>query len=331
MKEILNYLFTGQKLSKEEARQTLYDLAIGKYTEIEMASFLTVYNMRPVSTEELLGFREAMIELALKVETPFEKIIDVCGTGGDEKRTFNISTLTAFVVAASGAKVVKHGNYAVSSSSGSSNIMEYFGYKFSNSSDKLLKELDKTGICYLHAPLFHPAMKNVAPVRKALKVKTFFNILGPMINPAIPNAQLIGVFDQNTQEIYANVYSNLDINFAIVHSLDGYDEISLTDRFRYITKDEDKVVDPTEMNLPKIKSDELYAGNTQEDAAKTFIKILQGEGTEGQNNVIIANSAFALKCYFPEKSVEECIIIAKDSLLGKKAYDVFKKLIELQN
>lgn len=331
MKEILNYLFTGQKLSREEARQTLYDLATGKYSDIEMASFLTVYNMRPISTEELLGFRDAMIELALKIDLPFEKVIDVCGTGGDEKRTFNISTLTAFVVAASGAKVAKHGNYAVSSSSGSSNIMEFYGYKFSNTPDKILRELDEVGISYLHAPMFHPAMKNIAPVRKALKVKTFFNILGPMINPAIPKAQLIGVFDQKVQELYANVYSNLDVNYTIIHSLDGYDEISLTSKFRYITRSDDKIIDPEEINLKKVKPDELYAGSTPEEAAKTFMKILIGEGTDGQNNVVISNAAFALKCYFPEKSLEECFIDAKESLLSKKAYNLFKKLMELQN
>jgi len=331
MKEILNYLFTGQKLSKEEARKVLYDLASGKYSEIEMASFLTVYNMRPVSTEELLGFREAMIELAIKFDVPVDKVIDVCGTGGDEKQTFNISTLTAFVLAASGAKVVKHGNYAVSSLSGSSNIMEYYGYKFSNSVDKLLRELEKTGICYLHAPMFHPAMKNIAPVRKALKVKTFFNILGPMINPALPKSQLIGVFDAKTQELYANVYANLDVDYVIIHSLDGYDEISLTNKFRYITRSEEKIVDPEEIKLKKINPKELQAGKTLDDAAKIFLKIIKGEGTEAQSNVVIANAAFALKCYFPEKSFDECISIARETLLAGKAYIVFKKLMELQN
>ncbi len=330
MKDTLNYLFEGKSLTREKARETLKKLAGGTFSESEMASFLTVFNMRKIKPEELAGFRDAMLDLAIQVDLDDYHLIDVCGTGGDEKNTFNISTLSAFVVAGAGAKVVKHGNYAVSSPCGSSNILEHFGYQFSNDRPKLRHEIEKTGICYLHAPLFHPAMKNIAPVRKALKVNTFFNILGPMVNPARPKNQLIGVYNGEIQELYAEVYKQIGVNHIIVYSLDGYDEISLTGDFRYISLHNQEVLSPNSLGLLKINHSELYGGNNVQEAAGIFEDILSGKGTEAQQNVVIANSAMALKCYYPGQSLDGCILMARESLIGKKAYHTLKQLIEIQ-
>lgn len=330
MKETLNYLFEGNALTRESAKKTLYDLASGKFSEIEMSAFLTVFNMRKVKPQELAGFRDAMLDLAVQLKFDGYDLIDVCGTGGDEKNTFNISTLSAFVVAGTGAHVVKHGNYAVSSACGSSNIFEYFGYKFSNDNHKLLTEIEKTGICYMHAPMFHPAMKNIAPVRKALKIKTFFNILGPMINPAKPNYQLVGVYNEEVQHLYAEVYQQLGINHIIVYSIDGYDEISLTGDFRYISHDIHEILDPSSLGFLKVKKDDIFGGNSVAEAAAIFYRILNGEGTEAQKSVVIANSAMAIKCLYPEKKIDECVSMVKESLEGKKAIKKFKDLIEIQ-
>ena len=329
MKDILNYLFEGKALTREQARESLANFASGTYSESEMSSFLTVFNMRKIKPEELAGFRDAMLDLAVQIDLVDYNLIDVCGTGGDEKNTFNISTLSAFVVAGAGAKVVKHGNYAVSSPCGSSNIFEHFGYQFSNDPSKLQQEIEKTNICYLHAPLFHPAMKNIAPVRKALKVKTFFNILGPMVNPARPKNQLIGVFSEEVQQLYAEVYKQIGVNHIIVYSLDGYDEISLTGDFRYISLQKQELLTPDSLGLLKIDHIELFGGNTVQEAAGIFEDILSGNGTDAQQNVVVANSAMALKCYYPEKSLEDCIFMASESLKSKKAYQKLKQLIKI--
>lgn len=331
MKETLNYLFEGNTLTRERAREKLGELASGKFSEAEMAAFLTVFNMRKIQPEELAGFRDAMIDLAVKIDLKEFNLIDVCGTGGDEKNTFNISTLSSFVIAGCDAKVVKHGNYAVSSPCGSSNIFEHFGYKFSNDNDKLRNEIEKTGICYMHAPLFHPAMKNVGPVRKALKVKTFFNILGPMVNPSLPQNQFIGVYSEEVQKLYAEVYKQIGVNHIIVYSMDGYDEISLTGDFQYISMHKHEVLTPDSLGLLRTEHMELFGGNSVQEAAKIFEDILSGNGTEAQKNVVVANSAMALKCYYPDKSLEDCISSASESLESKKAYQILKKLIELQN
>ena len=329
MKDILNYLFEGKSLDREQARETLKNLAGGIYSEPEMSSFLTVFNMRKIKPEELAGFRDAILDLAIQVELD-DNLIDVCGTGGDEKNTFNISTLSAFVVAGAGAKVVKHGNYAVSSPCGSSNIFEHFGYQFGNDAAKLQNEIENTNICYLHAPLFHPAMKNIAPVRKAMKVKTFFNILGPMVNPARPKNQLIGVFSEEVQQLYAEVYKQIGVNHIIVYSVDGYDEISLTGDFRYISLHRQEILSPDSLGLLKIDHNELFGGHTVQEAAGIFKNILSGKGTVAQQNVVIANSAMALKCYYHKKSLDECVAMAYESLVSKKAYQTLKQLIEMQ-
>lgn len=330
MKETLNYLFAHNVLSREKAKEILVQIGEGKYSESEIASFLTVYLMRKITPQELAGFRDALLELCISIDLSDYNTIDVCGTGGDEKNTFNISTLTAFILAGAGIKVVKHGNYGVSSACGSSNILEHYGYNFGNDQNKLRREIEVANICYLHAPFFHPAMKSVAPVRKNLKVKTFFNILGPMVNPTRPNNQLIGVFNEEVMKLYNDVYKETDVNYIIVFSLDGYDEISLTGDFRYISNDSDEILSPEALKLKKVADDDLFGGNTVEEAAKIFDDILNGNGTEAQSNVVIINAAMGLKCCFRNKPVEECINDAKDSLFGRKAYNSLKKLINLQ-
>jgi anthranilate phosphoribosyltransferase len=330
MKEILTYLFEKNILSKTEAKDVMLAIGQGKHSDPEIASFLTVYLMRDITPQELAGFREALLDLAVPVDLSEYNTIDVCGTGGDEKSTFNISTLTAFVVAGNGEKVVKHGNYAISSACGSSNILESLGYKFSTSQDKLRKEIEQAGICYLHAPLFHPAMKYVGPVRKSLRLKTFFNLLGPMVNPSRPPNQIVGVYNEKVVDLYHQVFATSGIHHTIIHSLDGYDEISLTGKFRAISDSGDNVLSPENLGLPLIKAEDIHGGNSVEEALSIFSKILEGKGTKAQNYVVQANAAFALKCLHPENSLEDCLSSAKSSIESGNARRVLKSLIDLQ-
>ncbi len=331
MKKILNYLFEHKTLTRQEAEEVLTNIARGSYSESEMAAFITVYLMRSITVEELSGFRDALRNLCLRVNVGDFDTIDVCGTGGDGKDTFNISTLSAFVVAGAGAKVVKHGNYGVSSACGSSNVMEHFGYRFSTDADKLRREIEKSGVCFLHAPLFNPAMKNVAPVRKALKVKTFFNMLGPMINPAFPNRQLIGVYGLDLARLYNYLYQQSDIRYVIVHSLDGYDEVSLTGSFKYILNGVEEIVSPESFGFEPVRAADLQGGTTVAESAGIFLNVLQNKGTDVQNNVVIANSQLALMCYYPGKSRDECRNMAEESLKSGKALAAFNQLIALQS
>jgi anthranilate phosphoribosyltransferase len=326
MKDILFRLVNQEKLSYEEARDTLIGIARGEYNQSQVASFLTVFMLRPVTVEELSGFRDAMLALCIRVDFSDFDSIDLCGTGGDGKNTFNISTLSSFVVAGAGGKVTKHGNYGVSSSSGSSNMMEYFGYHFTNDEALLRQQLDKEGICFLHAPLFHPAMKNVGPIRKDLGLKTFFNMLGPMVNPSSPKKQLTGVFSLETARLYHYIYQKTNIHYGIVYSLDGYDEISLTGDFKIITNSGEILLSPEDLGFDKLIESDLYGGKNVEEAGKIFIDILEGRGTKEQINVVIANSAMALSILYPEKSLDKCIEMAERSLLDKKALSVLKNL-----
>lgn len=326
MKETLQYLFSGKKLSRAEAKASLLEVGKGMHSEAEFAAFLTVFRMRPIESEELAGFRDAMVELSTKVDFSEYKGIDVVGTGGDGKNTFNISTLSCFIIAGAGVNVTKHGNYASSSTSGSSNVLEYLGYQFSNDVEKLKADLDKGGFCFLHAPLFHPAMKHIAPVRKALKVPTFFNILGPMINPASPKYQLIGVNNQQNFEHYKNVYQTLGIEFAIVNSLDGYDEVSLTSDTHIATKNEEMNLSPADFGMTALKAESLFGGNSVEDAAKIFMNVLKGSGTEAQNNVVIANAALALNLVYANKSLIDCVAMATESLQSGSALKKLKAI-----
>ncbi|MEQ9412964.1 MAG: anthranilate phosphoribosyltransferase [Cyclobacteriaceae bacterium] len=326
MKEILNELIGYRSLDKATARQVLMDLASGKYNASQMSAFITVYMMRAITIDELEGFRDAMLELCIGVETDLP-VIDVCGTGGDGKNTFNISTLSSFVVAAAGQPVAKHGNYGVSSVSGSSNVMEHFGYQFTNDLAKLKKELKLANIFFMHAPLFHPAMKNIAPIRKELGVKTFFNMLGPIVNPAKPPRQLVGVFSLEMARQYGYLYQQSKKDYVIVHDLNGYDEISLTGSFKMFTNLGEDQLEPADLGLPQIKASDIAGGDTMEEAAEIFKNILEGRGTEAQNAVVVANAGMALYCGNKDQGIAKAIAKAEEALQSGAALQTFKKLI----
>ncbi len=326
MKKILNYLFEYKTLSREQARDLLLQLSEGKFNESEIASLITVYLMRSISIEELQGFRDALLQLALPVNLNGD-LLDIVGTGGDGKNTFNISTLSCFVVAGTGNKVAKHGNYGASSISGSSNVMEQLGYRFTASEATLNEQLDKANICFLHAPLFHPALKMVAGIRKNLGVRTFFNMLGPMVNPASPKYQLVGVFNLEMARIYNYLLQQGNTAFTILHSLDGYDEISLTGDTKVITNKGEQILSAEKLGKRTVLPSELHGGNTPEEAAAVFLKILKGEGTWSQNAVVIANAAMALHCTGKYENYEACYQLAIESLESGKAYKCLQNLV----
>ena len=325
MKNLLNRLFNHEILSKEEAKNTLINISNGTYNQNQIASFLTVYMMRSIHVDELSGFREALLELCIKVDLSDYNTIDLCGTGGDGKDTFNISTLAAFVTAGAGIKVAKHGNYGVSSISGSSTVMEKIGVQFSNNPHYLKKCVDQAGICILHAPLFHPAMKNVAPIRKELGVKTFFNIVGPMVNPSFPKNQLVGVYSLELARIYAYLYQNTAVNYNIVHSLDGYDEISLTNSTKSISKNSEIIFSAVDLGISKTNQIDIMGGKNINESAQIFITILSGKGTEAQNNVVCANAGMAIST-INNTSLIKGFELAKESLLSGKGLTALEKL-----
>jgi anthranilate phosphoribosyltransferase len=327
MKDTLQYLFDHKTLGKEDAKMILRNLAAGKYNEAEMAAFISVYLMRSITVEELAGFRDALLELCKPVDLSEFNTIDVCGTGGDEKNTFNISTLTSFVVAGAGEKVAKHGNYSVSSACGSSNVLEYFGYTFSNDPRRLKMEIERYNICFLHAPLFNPAMKNVAPVRRNLRIKTFFNMLGPMVNPSGPANQLVGVFSLDVARLYHYLYQESDKQFCIIHSLDGFDEISLTGSFRALTRTTERTFVPADLGMDPVKPSEIYGGSTVKEAASVFLKILEGKGSRAQNDVVVANAALALYCMDEVSGLDSSLERARESLESGNACNAFKQLV----
>lgn len=327
MKEILAHLFEYKSFSRKEAYDILTNIATGKYDTHQIAAFMTIYGMRSIRVEELGGFRDAMYDLCNKVDFNGFDLIDMCGTGGDGKNTFNISTLASFVVAGAGYHVAKHGNVGVSSSCGSSNVMEYLGYTFTADKDVLKKQLETANICFLHAPLFHPAMKTVAPIRKALAVKTFFNMLGPLTNPANPKFQSVGVFSLELARLYAYLYQNTDKQYSIMHAMDGYDEISLTGDFKVINNQGENYYTVDELGFTAVAPQDLAGGESIEEAAKIFKQVIEGEGNDIQNNVVLTNAAFGIKTFHPEKSFADCYYEAEESLLGHKALKSFKTLI----
>ncbi|GHB28451.1 anthranilate phosphoribosyltransferase [Mongoliitalea lutea] len=327
MKEILNQLIEHKTLSKAQAREVLKNIASGNYNNSQIAAFMTVYLMRSITVEELSGFREAMLELCVPVDIPEYDAIDLCGTGGDGKDTFNISTLASFIVAGAGQHVAKHGNTGVSSICGSSNLLASFGYDFTNDMDKIRKSLDEAGICFLHAPLFHPAMKHVAPIRKELGVKTFFNMLGPMVNPSFPKKQLVGVFSLELARLYGYLYQENEGRFSILHALDGYDEISLTGDFKMISNEGEKLFTPEQIGLPKIEASRIAGGETIAESAQIFENVLKGKGTVEQNSVVIANAAAALVTAHSSLDFPSAVEKATDSLMGGKALKVFQTLL----
>lgn len=328
MKNILNRLIAQETLSKEEAKSVLVNISSGQYNPSQISAFLTIFMMRSITIDELSGFREALLELCIPIDFSEYNTIDLCGTGGDGKDTFNISTLASFVVAGTGIKVAKHGNYGVSSISGSSNVMENLGVRFSNDSDFLKRCLDEANISILHAPLFHPAMKNVGPIRKELAVKTFFNMLGPMVNPSFPKNQSVGVFSLELARMYAYLYQNTDVNYSILHSLEGYDEISLTGETKIIAKTSEMMISPKSFNLQTLNPDEIKGGNTTEEAAQLFETIISGRGSEAQNQVVCANAAVAIATV-ENTSLLNAYHKAEESLTSGKALEKLKKLQHL--
>ena len=327
MKKILNHLFEHKTFSREESKEILTNITLGKYNASQMAAFMAAYCMRSITVEELEGFRDGMLELCLKTDLSGYELIDLCGTGGDGKDTFNISTLASFVVAGAGYKVSKHGNYGVSSGCGSSNVMEYLGYKFRNDIDHLKKSLDEAGICFLHAPLFHAAMKTVAPIRKELGVKTFFNMLGPLVNPARPKYQMVGVFSLELARLYAYLYQKSKTGYTIVHALEGYDEISLTCDFKTFSPAGEHIHSISDMGFERIDPSKTGGGSTVQESAEIFKAVLDGEGSSEQNNVVLCNAAVAIRTIKPEKSFADCFYEAEESLNSGMALRSFNRLL----
>jgi anthranilate phosphoribosyltransferase len=330
MKKILQILFEYKTLTREQAREVLSNISRGQYNESEITSFITVFLMRSITIEELQGFRDALLELSVKALLDGYDTIDIVGTGGDGKNTFNISTLACFIVAGTGQKVAKHGNYGATSISGASNVMEQLGYKLSNDPGKLMKETESSNICFLHAPLFHPALKAVGGIRKNLGIRTFFNILGPLVNPASPKFQLIGVYNLEMARLYTYMLQKTGSSFAIIHSLDGYDELSLTGDARVITNGGERVMTPEQLGKRMVSPSDIYGGNSQEEAAKIFLDILKGKGTWAQNAVVFANAAMALYCTGAYNSYDLAFAAAVDSLESGKALSSLNTLISLQ-
>lgn len=327
MKAILNHLFGHKTFTREQSKEILTNIAQGKYNNSQIAAFMTAYCMRSITVDELEGFRDAMLELCLPVELDSDNLIDLCGTGGDGKDTFNISTLASFVLAGAGYKVAKHGNYGVSSGCGSSNVIEYLGYTFTQDISKLNKSLDEAGICFLHAPLFHPAMKTVAPIRRELGVKTFFNMLGPMVNPARPQNQLVGVFNLELARLYAYLYQKSTINYTILNALDGYDEVSLTSDFKTFSASGEKINSLEILGFEPIDASLIAGGHTVPESADIFMKVLNTEGTTEQNNVVLCNAALAIQTIESEKSFADCFYEAEEALLSKRALNSFNRLL----
>lgn len=327
MKKILNHLFENRTFNREEAYEILTNITSEKYNTAQIAAFLTAYNMRSIRDVELEGFRDAMYDLCLKIDFSGYELIDLCGTGGDGKNTFNISTLASFIVAGAGYKVAKHGNYGVSSACGSSNVMEHLGYHFSNDPKEIYRSLDDANITFLHAPLFHPAMKTVAPIRRDLGSKTFFNMLGPLVNPANPRYQSVGVFSLELARLYGYIYQKTDKQFSILHALDGYDEISLTGDFKLINNLAEQVITLKELGISPIEARNIGGGETVEEAALIFKTILEGNGTAFQNQVVLANAAIAIQTFNMEREFMDCYQEAKESLESKRALNSLKVLL----
>jgi anthranilate phosphoribosyltransferase len=330
MKKILQLLFEHKTLSREQSREVMLNTAKGQYNESELTAFMTVFLMRSITIDELQGFRDGLLELCVPVDLSGYDVIDIVGTGGDGKNTFNISTLACFIVAGTGQKVAKHGNYGATSVSGASNLMEQMGYNFSNNNERLKREVEEANICFMHAPLFHPALKIVAGIRKNLGIRTFYNMLGPMVNPAAPAYQLVGVYSLEMARIYNYLLQHTGKPFTVIHSLDGYDEISLTNDTKVITNKGEKIMTPEQLGKRIVSPVDISGGNSVEDAAKIFLKILQGEGSWAQNAVVLSNAAMALNCTGQYSDYEQAYDAAVESLESGSAYQCLQKLISLQ-
>ncbi|GGE94767.1 anthranilate phosphoribosyltransferase [Chishuiella changwenlii] len=326
MRKLLNLLFENYTLTEDEAYKIMVEISEEKYSPIELASFLTIFNMRNITLDELKGYRRALLDLCIKIDLP-KDAIDIVGTGGDGKDTFNISTLSSFVLAGAGEKVIKQGNYGASSVSGSSNMLDNFGYNFTTDQGQLKKEVEEIGITFLHAPLFHPALAKVAPIRKGLAVKTFFNLMGPLVNPVQPNFQNLGTYDVKTARLYHYVMQNSGIEYSISTALDGYDEISLTSPTKVYNNYGEFILESKDFGLNTLSAEDIRGGNSIVDNSRIFLNVLEGNSTQAQKEVVLANSALALQTIYPSKNLIECVAIANESLESKKALNIFTKLI----
>lgn len=331
MKNVLYKLYDYHYLSRNEAKDLLFSIVRGELPDTQVASIITSFLMRSISVDEVLGFREALMEMRVPVDLAEYKPLDIVGTGGDGKNTFNISTASCFVVAGAGYKVVKHGNYGATSVSGASNVVESLGVKFTTDIDTLRRSIESCNIAYLHAPLFSPALKAVAPVRKSLGVRTFFNVLGPLVNPVEPEYQMLGVYNLAMLRLYSYIYQAGNKTFTIVHSMDGYDEISLTSRFKVVSKKGEQLFMPEDIGLKTVGQQELFGGETPAEASEIFHNVLHGKATDAQTNAVLANAAFSINTIEADKSIEECLEIARESLFGQKAAKVLAKFIELNH
>ena len=332
MKEILTKLLNHELLSREEMRQVLVGITKSEYPTEQITALLTALQMRGVTVDELLGFRDGILETGVPVPLHCDRYIDVVGTGGDRKNTFNISTTSCFVIAGAGYKVAKHGNYAATSTSGASNVIAQHGVKFTEDIDQLNRCLDETGIVYLHAQLFAKAMKFVGPIRKALQFPTIFNLLGPIVNPSQPQCQLLGVANLDQMRLYHQVYQRLGIDYGIVNSIDGYDEISLTGNFKVTTNDYERIFSPADLGFEVAQPEELVAGATEEEAKNIFDAVLENRALPAQKNIVLANAAFGIQVLEKgSKTIEECIAIARESIDSGNALRTFKKFVELNS
>ena len=331
MNKILSNLFEHKSLSRDEARDVMLNIADGKYNNNQLSAFMTVYLMRSITPEELTGFRDAILQRRVIVDLgeAAHDAIDIVGTGGDGKNTFNISTASCFVVAGAGRKVVKHGNYGSSSVSGASNVLEQHGVKFTSDPDNLRRSLEESGVAFLHAPFFSPALKSVGPVRRSLRMRTFFNMLGPLVNPTMPRNQLLGVYNLKLMRLYRYIAQNEGINCTIVHSLDGYDEISLTSPFKVADNKNEYLLSPAHLGMSVVTEEDLYGGETVEEASRVFDDVLSGKASEGKKNCVIANAAFALHTLEPNLTIADALKQARESLESGAAMDSFKKFVEI--
>ncbi len=328
MKSLLNRLYEHDLLSRQEARQALLDIASGTCNEIQLAAFATVFNMRPITLSELQGFRDALLELCVPLDLEGLETVDVVGTGGDGKNTFNISTASCVVIAGAGYSVSKHGSYGVSSAVGSSDVLIQLGYAFTNDQDTLRRQLERSNMCFLHAPLFHPALKVAAPVRKQMGTKTFFNMLGPLVNPVQPRFQMFGTFSMELLRMYQYIMQQSGRRFTIVYALDGYDEVSLTGDFKMVSNDSERILSPSDIGAKTVAQQDLFGGDTSAEAADIFLGILQNTCSPAQKQVVAVNAGLAIHTIKPEQSIPDCIAEALESIESGKAYAGLRRLLE---
>jgi len=332
MKSVLERVLNHELLTREETKNILIGITRSEYPDEQITALLTGLQMRGITVDELLGFRDGILETGAPAILNSDRYIDVVGTGGDRKNTFNISTTSCFVIAGAGYRVAKHGNFAATSVSGASNVIAEHGVKFTSDIDKLNRSMEECGIVYLHAQLFATAMKFVGGIRKALQFPTVFNLLGPIINPSRPKAQLLGVANLDQMRLYNEVYRKLGVDYGIVNSIDGYDEISLTSDFKVSTNDYERVFSPSDLGFEKAKPEELVAGATEEEAAKIFDAVLENRSLSAQKNIVLANAGFGIQVMENgKKDIQECIAIARESLESGKALATFKKFVELNS